>query len=96
MLASNLPLLVWNVSLMSEEFNSNYPDIEATSIPYWDDRCGKVFYDINKIDEIINLFIKDLNKYRPREYIIEKLGLEVCSNRFKELLLNDNYNINSI
>lgn len=90
MLSSNLPLLVWNVSSMKDEFNSNYPDYEATSIPYWDNRCGLYFNNINELDIIINKFIKNISNYRPRDYIIENLGIDICSNRFKRLLMNDN------
>ena len=39
MMSCNVPLLVWNVRFMSQEFNSNYPDYEATSIEYWDMGC---------------------------------------------------------
>lgn len=40
-LACNVPLLVWNVSFMSQEHGSNYPNIPCTNIAYWDERCGE-------------------------------------------------------
>ena len=50
-LASNVPLLVWNIKYMSQEYRSNYDNIHATSIPYWDERCGEFFYEYNELDK---------------------------------------------
>ena len=91
MMSSNLPLLVWNVSSMTQEFNSNYSNFKATSIPYWDNRCGEFFYNIDELDDKMNLFINKLgsNSYNPREYVIDNIGLEVCSKQFKELIIKE-------
>jgi hypothetical protein len=89
MMSSNLPLLVWNVSSMKEEYNSNYPDYKATSIPYWDNRCGEYFYNIDELENKFKLFINKLrnNNYNPREYVKENLSIEICSKQYKELII---------
>ena len=58
-LSCNVPLLVWNVSSMSQEEGGNYQHIPATSIPYWDKRCGENFYQpwFGTFNEIILIWI---------------------------------------
>jgi glycosyltransferase involved in cell wall biosynthesis len=84
-LSCNVPLLVWNVSSMSQEYGKNNPHVPATSIPYWDERCGEYFYDMTDIREKIALFFKNLNSYRPRDYVLENLSIPVCEQRFLQL-----------
>ena len=50
-LSCDVPLLVWNVTSMNQEEGINYPDIPATSIPYWDNRCGESFYNKEEFEE---------------------------------------------
>jgi hypothetical protein len=84
-LACNIPLLVWNVNSMSQEFGSNYWDFSATTIPYWDDRCGEYFTEFINFEKIFAKFISKLDTYKPREYILENLSSEICSKLFREL-----------
>mgnify|MGYP001325278143 FL=1 len=86
-LSSDVPLLVWNVTSMSQEYLSNYSSIPSTSIPYWDERCGEFFYNTSEFHDIYNKFITNLSNYRPREYIMEYLSTEPCAKRFYNLLI---------
>ena len=85
-LSCNVPLFVWNVKSMNQEYKSTYSDIPATTIPYWDERCGEYFYNINEIEDKFNSFLSKLNIYKPREYILENLSMEVCEKKFIELM----------
>ena len=87
-LSCNIPLLVWNVRSMNQEHGQSYPDIPATSIPYWDARCGEYFYDFPQIDVCFKEFVKNVerNKYRPREYVVENLSIDVCERRFIDVV----------
>lgn len=88
MLSCNVPLLVWNVKYMSQEVGSNYPDYKATSIPYWDERCGEYFYNVEEFNDKFKLFINNLDKYKPREFIKETLSVEKCSERLQEIIVS--------
>lgn len=96
-LSCNVPLLVWNIRYMSQECSSNYGDVEATSIPYWDERCGEFFYDWRELKSTYDRFINNLHNYKPREYILENLSRDKCQelfvNEIKKLM--DMININS-
>lgn len=85
-LSMNVPLLVWNVRFMSQEYGSSYPDVVATSIPYWDDSCGEIVYDWEEFMRVYPLFLSKLASYRPREFVIKDLSMDVCCARFIELI----------
>tara|TARA_B100001287_G_C22660764_1_gene520231 strand:- start:1082 stop:1942 length:861 start_codon:yes stop_codon:yes gene_type:complete len=85
-LSCDVPLLVWNVTSMNQEEGSNYLDIPATSIPYWDERCGEYFYNKDQFEKTYNKFINKLNRYKPREFVIENLSVKKCAENFKNLL----------
>jgi len=88
MLSCNIPLLIWNVRYLSQEYKQNYDNYYATSIPYWDERCGEYFFNIEELENKYKYFISNLDNYKPREFILENLSVEKCSERFKEVFLN--------
>lgn len=87
-LASDVPLLVWNIHSMNQEYGSSYPSIPATTIPYWDERCGEYFYKQDEFIETLDRIIQkeENNLYKPREFIMENLAMEVCENKFIKLI----------
>ena len=85
-LSCNVPLLVWNVSSMNQEEGVNYPEFKATTIPYWDERCGEYFYNKTEFESKYNEFISKLNTYKPREFVLENLSVEKCAENFKKLI----------
>jgi hypothetical protein len=87
-LSCNVPLLVWSVKSMNQEYGCNYQDIQATSIPYWDERCGEVFYNPDDLNDTFKTFISKLYSYKPREYILENLSIDVCEQKFITLINN--------
>lgn len=85
-LSCNVPLLVWNVSSMSQEEGGNYQHIPATSIPYWDKRCGENFYQPSEFMNKYEEFINKLDTYKPREFVLENLSTQECAENFKKLI----------
>ena len=86
MMSCNLPLLVWGVTNFNQEEGIEYPPYPATTIPYWDSRCGEVFYNHYDFDETFNIFLNKLDSYKPRDYIIEKLSVKPCAERLQRLI----------
>lgn len=85
-LSCNVPLLVWNVRSMNQEYGQNYPNIAATTIPYWDYRCGEFFYDAEDLEATFEKFVSKLHTYKPREYIMENLSIEKCEEKLLNLI----------
>ena len=77
---------------MNQEVGMNYPDYPATSIPYWDERCGEFFYDIEEIEKKFELFLSKLETFEPRNYILENLSMEVCEKRLMDFVNKWNNN----
>ena len=87
-LSCNVPLLVWNIISMNQEYRSNYTNLPATTTSYWDNKCGELFYNINEFEVTYNKFIENINNYKPREFILDNLSIEVCENKLINLINN--------
>jgi hypothetical protein len=85
-LSCNVPILVWDVLSMNQEIGPNYADIPATAIPYWDSRCGEIFYKQGHFDYAYRLFMSKLRRFKPREYVLSTLTMEKCEKEFLKLL----------
>ena len=87
-LSCNVPLLVWSCVDMSQESVQNFPKIPATTVPYWDERCGEIFYKWGEFENSFNTFFKNLKlgKYAPRDYIVENLSAKPCAERLLTLI----------
>jgi hypothetical protein len=72
MMSSNLPLLIWDIKKWKDRGEEN--SCTATSVPYWDNSCGEIFYAAEEIEKTYNLFIN--RSYSPRGFIIKNLNLE--------------------
>jgi hypothetical protein len=59
---------------------------QQTCIPYWDNTCGDSFKSISELPSVFNKFIRNLDNYKPREYIIENLSMEQCEKKFIEVI----------
>jgi hypothetical protein len=96
-LSCNVPLLVWNVTSMSQEYGSGYCYIPASTIGYWNSQCGEFFTDASDLEPTFDKFIGRIEMtiaehetfefwgYRPREFILQYLSRDVCSLRFANI-----------
>jgi hypothetical protein len=87
-LSCNVPLLVWNVTSMNQEYGSTYSNLPATTTSYWDNKCGELFYNVNEFEVTYNKFIENINNYKPREFILENLSVDVCESKLIEFINN--------
>jgi hypothetical protein len=89
-LASGVPILAWDPGFSQdpERFQWGQPVIPTTSVPYFDERCGRRFTDFAEFEKQLPLFLGSLRAGRlaPRDYILENLTVEKCSQHFVDLL----------
>jgi hypothetical protein len=89
-LSSDVPVLAWDQGrwLDPNRFAWGDPDVAATSVPYFDARCGLRFRDaeefVGRLEEFLDL--QRDGALQPRVYVLERLTLEKCSSRYLELL----------
>lgn len=89
-LAMNVPLLVWSTRYMSQEYpySAEYKNFSTitTSIPYWENSCGKYFFHKEELEEAWKIFIDNLTLYEPRPYIEKNLSLVPAMKNLYELV----------
>ena len=83
-LSMGLPCYVINKDKFDyfEELNSNPPS--ASSVPYFDDRCGVVRSSFNTQDFLE--FSDKVRDYAPRSYIEENFTLDKCAQNYIDIL----------
>ena len=85
-LSCDVPLFVWDVKSMNQEYGYSHDDIPATTIPYWDKSCGEYFHTINELENIFDKFINNLSSYKPINFILNNLDVKNCAKIFKNIL----------
>ncbi len=85
-LSCDVPILAWDQGWYLDPNRARWgqPEVPATSVPYWDERCGVKFASItdfpSRLDEFLELAAR--NVFAPRDYILENLTLEDSARRF--------------
>ena len=88
-LSSGVPIFAWDRQGLWKD-PSFYPDKAVfgpvTSVPYWDERCGRRFSDTDAFLEGWSAFFEKVRSslFQPRDYILENLTLETCAQRYVE------------
>lgn len=89
-MSSGVPIFAWDPGFVEdpERFRWGQPVIRATSVPYFDDRCGLRFRDAREFSLRLPEFRERLaaGQFAPRDYILENLTLEKCSRQFVEIV----------
>lgn len=89
-MSCNIPLLVWNNTLLSQT-KGDYPfpqelyDIPVTSVPYFDNHCGLVFDTEEELKINLEQIVDTWQEFSPREYILKNLSLEGQAREFIDL-----------
>jgi hypothetical protein len=87
-LATGTPILAWDRGGYWQD-PYYYPDKvkyqSVSSVPYWDERCGMKFTNADDFKEKLQLFSNKLNSFKPRDYILENLTLEICAEKYLEI-----------
>ncbi|HEY6763825.1 MAG TPA: hypothetical protein VI386_03565 [Candidatus Sulfotelmatobacter sp.] len=85
-LSSGVPVLAWDQGqcLDPNRFSWGQPYIAATSVPYFDERCGERFGGPGDLEEKLSIFTGKINAsaYSPRDFVMENLTLKGCAARF--------------
>lgn len=93
-LSSGVPILAWDQGqwLDPNRFGWGAPTIPATSVPFWDDRCGMTFRDATGFAEALGPFWEGIEQgtFAPRDYILDTLTLERSAAAFVDLLREAN------
>jgi len=86
-LSCNVPIFAWDGGGYWQDpdyFPHKVKFRPVTSVPYWDDRCGRKFASIEQFDEAWPQFWDEFqsSRFSPRNYVLENLTLEKCANLY--------------
>ena len=82
MMSCNLPLLVWDIKEWHDRGPANI--CPATSVPYFNETCGEIFYNIEDIELAYEKLIRSM--YSPRTYILEHCNYLTQSKKLLDIL----------
>lgn len=92
-LSCDVPILAWDQGWYLDPNRERWgmPQTPATSVPYFDSRCGETFRGAEEYEARLERFLERLRlrEFRPRDYVLENLTLERCSGRFLEFFGSD-------
>ena len=92
-LACGIPILAWDRGgyWQDPEFYPHRVKFgPVTSVPYWDERCGRKFAHFGEFPEQLSEFWANLANYSPRDYILQTLTLEICAQKYLGHIQNIN------
>lgn len=90
-LACDLPIFAWDRGGYWQD-PTYYPEKvkyePVSSVPYWDERCGRTFKDYEAFEFSFESFFEGVqsNTYSPREYILQNLTLAKCAETYLEIV----------
>lgn len=90
-LSCGVPVLAWERGGFWQDpsyFPHKVRFAPVSSVPYWNERCGIKFKDINEFPVRLEEFLDKLNsqQFAPRDYIVENLTLEKCAKQYLHIL----------
>ena len=73
-MSMGVPIIAWDIKEWLDQGEAYR--VPATSVPFWDGRCGEKFYSIDKLGETFDNFYARINDYDPKAYVKENLSFE--------------------
>lgn len=88
-LSSGVPVIAWDQGQWLDPIRFQYdrPLVAATSVPFFDERCGTKFSDAGEFASKFQQFFDDAmsNRFSPREFILETLSIEKSTKRMLDI-----------
>lgn len=95
-LSCDVPLLVWDVHSMYDEMDRDNKSVYAkykatgkrllaTTVPYWNETCGVRVFSADELSKTLPTFAKASHRYKPRQFIVNTLSIEICMRRLFDL-----------
>ena len=83
-MSMGVPIIAWDIKEWLDQGEAYR--VPATSIPYWDERCGEVFFNIDELDVTFSKFYATLDEYDPKAFIKDNLSFECSVKKLLDIL----------
>ena len=84
-MSMGVPIIAWDIKEWLDQGEAYR--VPATSIPYWDERCGEVFFNIDDLEVTFSKFYATLDQYDPKAFIKSNLSFECSVKTLLNILL---------
>jgi glycosyltransferase involved in cell wall biosynthesis len=87
-MSCGLPVLAWDPGAWLDPWRFRYGEthVPATSVPFFDERCGVRFTGVPDFTSSLNRHLDNFSSLAPRNYVLEHLSLAGCARRYLDLL----------
>ena len=73
-MSMGIPIIAWDLKEWLDQGEAYR--VPATSVPFWDERCGEKFFTVDEMEETFDNFYARINDYNPKDYVKENLSFE--------------------
>jgi len=90
-LSMNVPVLAWDQGLWLDPDRFKWGEhdpVPATSVPFFDDRCGIRFKDLKAFENALPVFWDKVKNsiFKPRDYVLENLTLKKSAQKMLDII----------
>ena len=86
-MSMGVPIIAWDIKEWLDQGEAYR--VPATSIPYWDERCGEVFFNKDELEETFFKFYATINEYDPKSFIRDNLSFSKTVEQLMEIFNAD-------
>ena len=73
-MSMGVPIIAWDIKEWLDQGEAYR--VPATSVPFWDERCGEKFYSIADLEKTFDKFYATINDYDPKAFVKDNLSFE--------------------
>jgi len=84
-MSMGVPIIAWDIKEWLDQGEAYR--VPATSIPFWDERCGEKFFTVDEMGQTFDNFYARINDYNPKDYVKENLSFESSVKTLLDILL---------
>lgn len=81
---ANVPTLVWEPGIL--QYQGRVLHLEKLSAPYLSPESGMHFKDKNSFEETLEVFLKKLPEFQPREYSLKNFTNKISAEKYLKIL----------
>ena len=83
-MSMGVPIIAWDIKEWLDQGEAYR--VPATSVPFWDDRCGEKFFTVDEMGETFDNFYARINDYNPKDYVHDNLSFKSSVNTLLDIL----------